>query len=37
MGHLGFTKITAKTYKGVAHGLCAEEIYDIRTFIEGIS
>ena len=37
LGHLGFTKITAKTYKGVAHGLCAEEIYDIRTFIEGIS
>jgi predicted esterase len=37
LSHFGFRKVTAKTYKGVAHGLCAEEIFDIRTFIEGVS
>ncbi|NBX17737.1 MAG: hypothetical protein EBR09_10260 [Proteobacteria bacterium] len=31
--HLGFTKVTAKTYKGVAHSLCAEELFDIKSFI----
>ncbi len=36
LGHLGFTRVTAKTYKGVAHSLCAEELFDIRTFIEGM-
>jgi predicted esterase len=36
LGHLGFSRITAKTYKGVAHSLCAEELFDIRTFIEGL-
>lgn len=35
--HFGCNKVTAKTYKGVAHGLCAEELFDIRSFIEGIS
>lgn len=37
LNHLGFTKVTAKTYRGVAHSLCAEELFDIRSFIEGIS
>ncbi|NBW82360.1 hypothetical protein EBR21_11460, partial [bacterium] len=37
LSHFGFRRVTAKTYKGVAHGLCAEEIFDIRTFIEGVS
>jgi phospholipase/carboxylesterase len=37
LSHLGFHNITAKTYAGVAHSLCAEELYDIRTFIEGLT
>ncbi|MFZ9520337.1 MAG: alpha/beta hydrolase [Silvanigrellaceae bacterium] len=37
LSHFGFRKVTAKTYRGVAHGLCAEEIFDIRSFFEGIS
>ena len=36
LSHLGFTRVIAKTYKGVAHSLCAEELFDIRTFIEGL-
>jgi len=36
LNHLGFTQVTAKAYKGVAHSLCAEELFDIRTFIEGL-
>lgn len=35
--HLGFANITAKTYAGVAHSICAEEVFDIRTFIEGLT
>ena len=31
--HLGFTRVTAKTYKGLAHSLSAEELFDIKTFI----
>lgn len=37
LSHLGFRRVTAKTYAGVAHSLCAEELYDIRTFIEGLT
>lgn len=32
----GCTQVTAKTYKAVAHSLCAEELFDIRTFVEGL-
>jgi len=37
LSHFGFTHVTAKTYPGVAHSLCAEEIFDMRTFIEGLT
>jgi predicted esterase len=37
LSHFGFQNITAKTYAGVAHSLCAEELFDIRTFIEGLT
>lgn len=37
LSHLGFSNVTAKTYKGVAHTLCSEELYDIKSFIEGHS
>lgn len=33
---LGVNKVTSKTYKGVAHSLCAEELFDIRNFIEAL-
>lgn len=35
--HLGFHHITAKTYPHIAHSISAEELFDIRTFIEGLS
>lgn len=37
LSHLGFKRVTSKTYRGLAHSLASEEIFDIRTFIEGIS
>lgn len=36
LNHFGFTKVSNKTYPGVAHSICAEELFDIRTFIEGL-
>ncbi|MEY4065765.1 MAG: hypothetical protein RIR26_1973 [Pseudomonadota bacterium] len=34
--NFGFTRITAKTYRGLAHSLSGEEIFDIKTFIEAL-
>lgn len=34
--HFGFCRITSKTYPGLAHSIGAEEIFDIRKFIEGL-
>jgi phospholipase/carboxylesterase len=32
----GFNQVTAKTYRGLAHSLCGEEIFDIKSFIEAL-
>lgn len=37
LNHLGLTRVTAKTYPGIAHSICAEELFDIRKFIEGLN
>lgn len=34
---LKMNRVTAKTYAGVAHSLSAEEVFDIKTFIEGLN